>query len=60
MRGDQHGGGGRLFLTRLCSSPSIYPVVPGNGRFVAEAEVVVGNYRFPKKVGEPIQEVMLL
>ena len=31
-------------------SSSLYPVVPGNGRLVSEAEVVVGNYRFPKKV----------
>ncbi|XP_034052681.1 cytochrome P450 27C1 [Gymnodraco acuticeps] len=27
----------------------LYPVVPGNGRFVSEDEVVVGNYWFPKK-----------
>ncbi|KAF3857063.1 hypothetical protein F7725_008922, partial [Dissostichus mawsoni] len=27
----------------------LYPVVPGNGRFVSEEEVVVGNYWFPKK-----------
>ncbi|KAK9524208.1 hypothetical protein VZT92_018065 [Zoarces viviparus] len=27
----------------------LYPVVPGNGRFVSEDAVVVGNYWFPKK-----------
>ncbi|XP_047432844.1 sterol 26-hydroxylase, mitochondrial [Mugil cephalus] len=27
----------------------LYPVVPGNGRFVSENEVIVDNYRFPKK-----------
>ncbi|KAK5847483.1 hypothetical protein PBY51_016605 [Eleginops maclovinus] len=27
----------------------LYPVVPGNGRFISEDEVVVGNYWFPKK-----------
>ncbi|XP_061779473.1 sterol 26-hydroxylase, mitochondrial [Nerophis lumbriciformis] len=27
----------------------LYPVVPGNGRFTAESEVIVDNYRFPKK-----------
>lgn len=31
---------------------SLYPVVPGNGRFVSENEVIVDNYLFPKKVGE--------
>ncbi|XP_054479457.1 sterol 26-hydroxylase, mitochondrial [Anoplopoma fimbria] len=27
----------------------LYPVVPGNGRFISEDEVVVGNYWFPKR-----------
>ncbi|XP_071335846.1 sterol 26-hydroxylase, mitochondrial [Trachinotus anak] len=27
----------------------LYPVVPGNGRFVSENEVIVDNYWFPKK-----------
>ncbi|XP_028990143.1 sterol 26-hydroxylase, mitochondrial [Betta splendens] len=27
----------------------LYPVVPGNGRFISENEVLVNNYRFPKK-----------
>ncbi|XP_026217845.1 cytochrome P450 27C1 isoform X1 [Anabas testudineus] len=27
----------------------LYPVVPGNGRFVSENEVIVDNYLFPKK-----------
>ncbi|XP_077369937.1 sterol 26-hydroxylase, mitochondrial-like isoform X2 [Festucalex cinctus] len=27
----------------------LYPVVPGNGRFVTENEVIVDNYWFPKK-----------
>ncbi|XP_029372597.1 sterol 26-hydroxylase, mitochondrial isoform X2 [Echeneis naucrates] len=27
----------------------LYPVVPGNGRFVSENEVVVDNYWFPRK-----------
>ncbi|XP_029301532.1 cytochrome P450 27C1 [Cottoperca gobio] len=27
----------------------LYPVVPGNGRFMSEDEVVVGNYWFPQK-----------
>ncbi|XP_054648675.1 sterol 26-hydroxylase, mitochondrial isoform X2 [Dunckerocampus dactyliophorus] len=27
----------------------LYPVVPGNGRFTTENEVIVDNYRFPKK-----------
>ncbi|KAJ8252996.1 hypothetical protein GJAV_G00208000 [Gymnothorax javanicus] len=27
----------------------LYPVVPGNGRLTVENEVIVGNYRFPKK-----------
>ncbi|XP_040887911.1 sterol 26-hydroxylase, mitochondrial [Toxotes jaculatrix] len=27
----------------------LYPVVPGNGRFVSENEVIVNNYWFPKK-----------
>lgn len=31
---------------------SLYPVVHGNGRYVTEKEVIVGNYWFPKKVGE--------
>ena len=35
---------------------SLYPVVPGNGRFISESEVVVSNYWFPKRVGEQNQE----
>lgn len=35
----------------LSSSTSLYPVVPGNGRFVSENEVILDNYWFPKKVG---------
>uniref|UniRef100_A0A1A8S285 Uncharacterized protein n=1 Tax=Nothobranchius rachovii TaxID=451742 RepID=A0A1A8S285_9TELE len=27
----------------------LYPVVPGNGRFISENEVIVSNYWFPKK-----------
>uniref|UniRef100_A0A3P8S3S0 Cytochrome P450 family 27 subfamily A member 2 n=1 Tax=Amphiprion percula TaxID=161767 RepID=A0A3P8S3S0_AMPPE len=27
----------------------LYPVVPGNGRFISENEVIVDNYWFPKK-----------
>lgn len=27
----------------------LYPVVPGNGRFITENEVIVDNYWFPKK-----------
>lgn len=27
----------------------LYPVVPGNGRFISDDEVIVGNYLFPKK-----------
>lgn len=27
----------------------LYPVVPGNARFITDKEVVLGNYRFPKK-----------
>ncbi|XP_049426026.1 sterol 26-hydroxylase, mitochondrial isoform X1 [Epinephelus fuscoguttatus] len=27
----------------------LYPVVPGNGRFISENEVIVGNYWLPKK-----------
>lgn len=35
------------------SSTSLYPVVHGNGRFVAENEVIVDNYCFPKKARAP-------
>ncbi|XP_065808166.1 sterol 26-hydroxylase, mitochondrial isoform X2 [Labrus bergylta] len=31
----------------------LYPVVPGNGRFITEDEVVVDNYWFPKKDSVP-------
>lgn len=41
----------------VCVSTSLYPVVPGNARFVSEKEVVLGGYWFPKKVGEHEQEV---
>lgn len=43
-----------VFLDHCHVSPptSLYPVVPGNARFITDKEVVLGNYWFPKKVGE--------
>lgn len=42
-----------VFLDHCHVSPptSLYPVVPGNARFITDKEVVLGNYWFPKKVG---------
>lgn len=31
--------------------PRMYPVVPINARIIAEKDVVIGGYQFPKKVG---------
>lgn len=47
---------GNGFIRCVSFSTSLYPVVPGNGRFVSESEVVLGNYWFPKKVGKLNQE----